>query len=112
MVTNLPNCLVAYPLEVWKEIEAKFTNYAIAPRKVQLFQRYFLASAVQCKLDSHGRILIPSALREEVGLKKEVVLLGILNHFEIWDKEALEAELQQARDSADELSDFVSSLTA
>ncbi len=112
MVTNMPNCLVAYPLEVWKRIEDKFTDFAIAPPKVQLFQRYFLASAVQCKLDSHGRILIPATLRDEAGLKKEVVLLGILNRFEIWDKEALEAELQKARDNADELSEFVSNLSA
>ena len=111
MVTNLPNCLVAYPLDVWKKIEDKFTSYDIAPPKVQLFQRYFLASAVMCNLDSHGRILILSALREEAGLNKDVVLLCILNRFEIWDKDALESELQKARENVDELSEFVASLS-
>ena len=37
-------------------------------------------------MDKQGRVLISSALREFAGLDKEVVLVGVLNRVEIWDK--------------------------
>ena len=102
-------CLVAYPYTEWRKIEEKFTGDALAQPKVQRFQRYFLASAIECAPDSHGRILIPPTLRDEARLDKEVVLLGMLNRFEIWCREILEQELQQVRDDFDEHSSFVAS---
>lgn len=37
-------------------------------------------------LDKQGRVLISSALRDFAGLEKEVVLVGVLDRVEIWDK--------------------------
>ncbi len=112
IVTNLPNCLVAYPYEIWLELEKKFTQFHIAPPDIQAFQRYFLAAAVECSLDGQGRILIPAPLREEAGLKKDVVLSGMLTYFEIWDKEQLDRELQKARKNFDKHSDMVAAIGA
>jgi MraZ protein len=36
-------------------------------------------------LDSAGRVLISPELRAAVGLEKEVMMLGMGTHFEIWD---------------------------
>ncbi len=107
VVTNLPNCLVAYPFEEWRTIEDQFTDYKLAPPEVQMFQRYFLAAAVECQMDSQSRILIPAPLRQEAGLTKEVVLSGMLTYFEIWSKEGLEAELKKARENFDQYSSLV-----
>jgi len=55
-------------------------------------------------LDSQSRILLPEQLREHAGLEKEVVVLGVFEHVEIWDvarwqeraASAQEAYLKQA----------------
>jgi MraZ protein len=39
-------------------------------------------------LDKQARILIPPSLRQYAGLNKGVVLVGVLDHFEIWAKES------------------------
>lgn len=52
------------------------------------FRRIFIGGAFQCDLDKQSRILIPPTLRQHAGLTKEVVLVGVLDHFEILSKES------------------------
>ncbi len=47
-----------------------------------------LAGATDVELDSQGRILVPDYLRKYAGLKKEVVVAGLYNRIEVWDREA------------------------
>ncbi|MEF3168499.1 MAG: division/cell wall cluster transcriptional repressor MraZ [Deltaproteobacteria bacterium] len=108
IVTNLPECLVAYPLDEWRILEEEFTRIRFAPPEVLAFQRYFIAGGLECPLDSHGRILLPPTLREPAGIDKEIVLSGMLTHFEIWDKERLDAELKKARENFDSYSRAIS----
>ena len=45
-------------------------------------------NAAKCTLDAQGRILLPQKLRAFANLKKDVMVLGVSNHAEIWDKDA------------------------
>ncbi len=56
------------------------------PRSIEL-QHAFLACAEDCKVDSQGRMRIPEGLREEAGLRREVVLHTMLEFIELWDAE-------------------------
>lgn len=42
--------------------------------------------------DQQGRIMVKEKLRQGAGLKKEAVLAGRLDHFEIWDKSGWDAQ--------------------
>jgi len=50
----------------------------------------FFGKAEAVELDAQGRLLIPQRLRNEVGIRKEVVVLGVFDRVEIWDKDAQE----------------------
>jgi MraZ protein len=52
----------------------------------------FIGGAFECLCDSQERILVPPTLREYAGFEKEIVLVGVLDHFEIWSKENWEQE--------------------
>ncbi|MEA1867682.1 MAG: division/cell wall cluster transcriptional repressor MraZ [Thermodesulfobacteriota bacterium] len=111
VVTNLPYCLLAYPLEEWRikvekwrAIEEKLGTYLFPPPEMLSLMRYLLGGAVECRLDNQGRILISPELRTEAGLKRDVVLQGMSTHFEIWDKNRLNKELQKTRDNFDQYS--------
>jgi MraZ protein len=86
IVTLMEECLVAYPLEMWEKIENKVLGFSQIEPQQRAFMRYFISSAEECEFDSQGRILIPPFLRERAGLGQEVLLAGVLTHFEIWDK--------------------------
>lgn len=77
-------CLVLYPRPVWVE---KCRVLCALPNTARSFVRFVLGSAVDVDCDSAGRLLIPVELRELGGLKKEVTLVGMGEHFEIWDRE-------------------------
>ncbi len=96
VVTNLDTCLWAYAREDWSEIEEKAANLPQFNRAAYTYLRYFISGAVECPI-KQGRITLPPDLREIAGLKKDVVLVGELKKFEIWDKDKWEEEFQKAR---------------
>jgi len=110
VVTNHPACLAAYPFEEWRALEENFAASRFARPEVQSFQRYFLASAEELPVDAQGRILIPPTLREEAGIARDVILLGMLKYFEIWSKDRLGEELRKARENFDQYSRYISTM--
>ncbi|MBR1634046.1 MAG: division/cell wall cluster transcriptional repressor MraZ [Lachnospiraceae bacterium] len=83
---GLDNCLFVYSNEEWAGIEAKFREIPLTTKDARKFARFFFAGAAEMELDKQGRILLPQVLREFAGLKKDVVLVGVLNRIEIWDR--------------------------
>ena len=71
---GLDGCLFVYPDAEWASLEARI-------------QRYYCANAFDAQLDAQGRILIPGNLREFACLEKDVTVVGLLDHAEIWDTE-------------------------
>jgi MraZ protein len=104
MVTNLPNCLAAYPMPVWQKIEEKFSDVLFGPPALLKLKRYLLGPAVECRLDAQGRILIPASLREEAGLEKEIILAGMQNYIEIWNRTKLDEERRQVEEDFEKYS--------
>jgi MraZ protein len=56
------------------------------------FRRVFVGGAFDCPCDKQDRILIPPTLRKYGALDKEIVMVGVLDHFEIWSRENWEQE--------------------
>lgn len=86
MVSKMDGALFCYSFEEWRKIEERILNLAEKSDNMRRFRRIFIGGAFECMLDKQGRILIPPTLRQDAGLNKEVVLVGVLDHFEIWAK--------------------------
>jgi len=99
VVTNYPDCLVAYPLEEWQKIENKLLSLPWDIPEVRQYVRYFLGAAEEYQPDKQGRILLSQSLREEIKLEKEVILLGMLTHFEIWNPKYLESKFKETKEN-------------
>ena len=97
ILTNSHGCLWAYTKSDWLEIERKAMELPEFDENVNVYLRYFISGAKECPL-KQNRITIPADLREIAGLHKEVVLVGSLKRFEIWDKERWEEIFERARD--------------
>ncbi len=101
MVSRMDNCLVAYALDAWREIESRILSLAEKSDSMRRFRRVFIGGAFECTGDRQGRILIPPSLRQYGKFEKEIVMVGVLDHFEIWSRKnweqenvAMEADMQ------------------
>ena len=83
---GLDGCLFVFPNEEWNIFEEKLKSLPMSNKDARKFVRFFLAGAAVVELDKQGRILIPPVLRECAGLEKDVVVVGVGNRVEIWDK--------------------------
>ncbi len=109
VLTNHDNCLWAFAQDEWKTIEENAAKLPQLDHSVNTYLRYFISGAQECVL-KQGRITIPPDLRQISGLKKEVVLVGGLKLFEIWDREQWEEEFERAKRDFPQISQALSGL--
>lgn len=86
-------CLMVFPRPVW---EVHRERIAALPISARPWQRIFLGSATDVDMDSAGRILVSPELRQAATLNKDVMLLGMGSHFELWDAQLLAAKDEEA----------------
>ena len=92
MVSKMDRCLVAYPFGEWEKIEVRILDMAERSDAMRRFRRVFIGGAFECICDKQDRILIPPSLREYAELKREISLVGVLDHFEIWARDQWDNE--------------------
>lgn len=94
-VDTSDRCLLLYPLSEWEVIEEKLqrlSSFNPANRRVQ---RALLGYASETSLDSNGRMLLPTVLRDYAKLDKRIVLVGQGKRFELWDEAAWNAKCEE-----------------
>lgn len=91
IVTNFPfggvRCLDAYPPGAWAQLQNRLREKPRFDPKFTRFRNFYVGGAHLCPLDKQGRVLIPPRLRDYAALKKDVVLVGDVDMFRIWDRD-------------------------
>ena len=75
-------CLLLFPRPEWEAFRARVAQL---PMDAHWWRRIFLGNATELDLDSAGRILVSPELRSAAGIQREVILLGMGSHLELWD---------------------------
>ena len=99
VVTRMDQCVYGYTLNKWYEIEQKVLQMANKSEKMRAFRRVFIGGAYELTFDKQARILIPPPLREYANIEKDIVLIGVTDHFEISSKENWERQNLQFEES-------------
>ena len=92
MVSRMDGGLVAYTYDEWRNIETRILSLAEKSENMRRFRRVFIGGAFECACDKQDRILIPQNLRQYAEFDKEIVLVGVLDHFEIWSRKSWDRE--------------------
>ena len=93
-ITKHPHgCLMVFPRPEWEKFRERI---AALPMSAQWWKRVFLGNAMDVEMDGTGRILVSPELRAATGITRETLLLGMGNHFELWDKATYEAKEAEA----------------
>ena len=104
---GLDPCLVAYPRDEWARSQSRIADLDTLSGEARQLQRVVYANAVEGDLDKQGRFVISARLKEYAGLERDVVVAGVNDHLEIWDRAAWQRELTESegrtRDVAERL---------
>jgi len=86
-------CLLLFPRPTWETHRAEIAQW---PMSARAWQRIFLGNACDVEMDGAGRILVAPELRDAVELSRDVMMLGMGTHFEVWNAQKLADSEAQA----------------
>ena len=84
-------CLAIYTNEAWETFLGKISMLPNT-KNTRKYVREFVSSAENVETDKQGRILVPQGLREYAELDKDVVLAGVIDKIEVWNKQRWDDE--------------------
>ena len=90
---GLDGCLSVYPREDFDRELDRLRRADYADPKKRAYVRLALDSALELLIDGRGRLVIPRDVARAHGLSGVVVILGTLDHFELWSQESYEKYL-------------------
>ncbi|WP_283587934.1 division/cell wall cluster transcriptional repressor MraZ [Limosilactobacillus viscerum] len=102
---GLDGCLFGYPQNEWQTLEEKLKTLPLTKRDARAFVRFLYSAATECELDKQGRVNIPPVLRQHASLKKDCVIIGVSNRFEIWSGERWSDYSADTADNFDEIAE-------
>jgi MraZ protein len=90
-------CLLLYPAPAWEPIRTKVMAFPSTDRMASLWKRLLVGFAEEVEPDNAGRLLVSPELREYAHITRQVMFVGQGSHFEIWDLEQWNAQLESLR---------------
>jgi MraZ protein len=104
------NCLFLYTKAEWQKLAEKLSALSFAQANSRAFTRIMLAGAMDVEVDKQGRVILPEYLRAFAGLKKEVVVAGLYNRLEIWDREKWSEYTKRTETESNEIAEKMAEL--
>ena len=93
---GMDSCIYVYPLIQWKKIENNLREISSLSKIHRTFVRNTARYASSSTYDKQGRITLTPSLIEYAKIKKEVLIIGMINKMEIWNPKQLEETEEQS----------------
>jgi MraZ protein len=89
VITRQPDrCLGIFTPAAYQAVADRMIAGSSSLAKVRSVQRMFASGAEPSAPDGQGRVTVPEHLRSYAGLEREIVVIGALDHLEVWDAKA------------------------
>jgi MraZ protein len=99
---EMDGCLSVYTPDAWERFVAlRLDGLDPFTKEARQMRRFVFAGASEAVPDKQGRIMLPPALVSHAKLSREVVIAGVHDHVEIWDRAAWRAHLEEVEGSAE-----------
>ena len=103
---GMDGCLYVFPREEWEaSVEARLAELDPLSKEGRLMQRYFYSGAAEADPDKQGRVMVPTALSEHADLGRDVVIAGVRDHLEIWDRAKWREHVREIEGSAEHVAE-------
>ena len=100
LAPGVEKCIIAYPLSEWKKLADTLTTGSVTPSKLRRLNRAIFATAFSLRIDGQGRIALPTSLKQYAEIVDEVIIAGVNNYLELWNKVHWESEKAISQEQA------------
>ncbi len=107
---GLDGCLYVYTVAEWQKLAEKLSAMPMSQANSRAFARLMLAGAMDVAIDKQGRIVLPEYLRDYAGLRKNIVIAGLVNHLELWDEKAWDAYKRKTEQDSGDIAEQLGAL--
>jgi MraZ protein len=106
LTRGLDGCVFAYRRTDWARlVESRLAALDPLRTETRQLQRHFFAGAAEDAPDRQGRVTMPVHLVKHAQLGREVTIVGVHDHLEIWDRAAWRKELERVEGSAEDVAE-------
>ena len=110
LTVGMDGCLNVYTRADWDNLVAsRLSDLDPLDPDSRTMQRFFFANAAEVELDKQGRMMVPAALTRHARLQRDVVVAGVYDHLEIWDRAAWRDQLKHVEGSAEDVAERLAS---
>ncbi|HNV23528.1 MAG TPA: division/cell wall cluster transcriptional repressor MraZ [Candidatus Omnitrophota bacterium] len=107
LTRGLDKCIFMFAETEWKTQEQKFKSMSFTKQQTRSFNRLFFSGAVDVVPDKQGRFVIPSYLKDYAGIDREVIIIGVANRLEIWDRKSWEDFYTRSSSSFEQIAEDI-----
>jgi MraZ protein len=108
LTRGLDGCLYAFRRPDWDRlVESRLASLDPFSPEGRRIQRHFFSGAAEADLDRQGRVMVPRELLDHAGLSRDVVVAGVHDRLEIWDRAAWRRELAAVEGSAEDVAERI-----
>ena len=98
--------LDVYPAAAWESVvQSRIAELDPFSAETRRLKRIVFAGAAEDTPDKQGRVLVPAPLADYAGLGKEVVVAGVDDHLEIWNRAAWSEQLREVEGSVHDVAE-------
>ena len=105
VLKGFEGCLSVYSEADFSLLCKKLEKLAYENKDARGYLRNILGSVIQLNVDKLGRIQIPASVLARYHISKEVVVLGVMDHFEIWSMDSYQSYEQENSAKFEDLAD-------
>jgi MraZ protein len=99
---GMDGCLSVYSKDEWERfVSVRLGDLDPFSSEARQIERFLFSGAAEAEPDRQGRVMIPAALLQHAKLGREVVVAGVRDHVEIWDRATWRGYLEQVEGSAE-----------
>jgi MraZ protein len=110
---GLDGCINVWPLASWEAyVTAQSDRLDSFSREGRALERYLFGGALECELDRQGRVALPAPLVGHASLDKDIVIAGLRDRLEIWDRESWRRQLANVEGSAEVVAERIANSRA
>lgn len=106
LTRGIDSCLDVFARADWyARVEERLAPLDPLSKEARQLMRHLFAAGTDAALDKQGRVLVPPPLAKRARLEREVIVAGVHDHLEIWDRDAWADHLTKVEGRADDVAE-------